>query len=98
MENIKKEEGYNPLDIDLNENKIKNLSSDVKEIDFIEISTDEMKNLISSYNKQEIHFSDGSIEIAEPKSITKEEFKDSLKKASDELLKVIPKGNFKYYF
>lgn len=56
MENIKKEEGYNPLDIDLNENKmenfnnqIKNPSSDAEEIDFIEISTDEMENLVSSH-------------------------------------------------
>ena len=54
MEDIKKEEGYNQLDINLNENKIenfnnqiKNPSDDAEEIDFIEISTDEMEKLVS---------------------------------------------------
>lgn len=58
MEEIKKlEEGYNKLDIDLNEkkveninNQIKNPASDAEEIDFVEISSTEMEDLVS------IHF------------------------------------------
>lgn len=46
-----------------------------------------------SSNKQEIHFSDGSVEIVEPKPMTEKEFKDSLKGVSDELLKAISKGD-----